>query len=207
MTVADRWHCFDIFREDIKHLKGFDEESFYSGEIELDKDGLGGDVKIYSKETCQWVSRKKNMSLSKRWKYQPHLVQVKAVALSPEDEMICIINIPLFADEYVLLRSGIHGVIGGHGPKTHRGWCFKRVENLNEVTEINRKDFMQKRHGVVPYSYEVIKKGEIIKTFNSVEEAAKYMQCSVSNINQRTRNGQGYNKYGITMRRIKKEID
>lgn len=207
VVVSGEWHCYDTFRKDAEMLPGFDERMFYENKLQLDKDGLSGDTKIYSKETCQWVTAVENLGLATFNKYRPHLIKVRVVALSPEDEIFCVINIPMFADKYNLLRSGIHGTIGGHGPKTHRGWCFKRVVDYESVAEIDRKDFIQERHGVIPTKYEVVKDGEVIEVLNNVDEAAVYMRCSVSNINQRTRDGKEYCKYGVILRRELKETD
>lgn len=205
VIVSEEWHCFDTFREDIRTLKGYDEVLFYNNEIELDKDGISECGKIYSKETCQWLPIEEHRAMAKRSRYLPHLTRVRLVALSPNDEVFCITNIPMFADEHGLLRSGIYGTLMKNGSKTHLGWCFKRVEEFDEVVEISRDDYKQIRHGVVPLRYEVIKDGRVKKTLNNVVEAAEYMGCSVSNINQRTRDGKEYRKHGVVLRRKQKE--
>lgn len=201
VKVSDEWHCFDTFRKDIENLPGFNEELFYKNKLQLDKDGLSGLNKIYSKETCQWLSREENLSLAEFKKYLPHLTKTRLVALSPQGEIYCIINVPIFADEIGIDKSEIYGTLSGLGNKTCRGWCFKKVVNYNILTDISREEFTQKRHGVVPLKYEIVKNGKVIQTLNNVHEAAEYMKCSVSNINQRTRNGQHYHKYGVELRR------
>ncbi len=205
VTVSEEWKCFDNFREDIKSLKGYDEKLFYSNKIELDKDGLSGEVKVYSKETCQWISKEKNISMAKRSKYLPHLTATRLVALSPNDDVYCVINIPMFANKIGVNKTEIYGTLSGLGNKTCRGWCFKKVVDYDSVAEINREDFVQKRHGVIPLKYEVVKDGKVIEVLNDVDEAAKYMKCSVSNINQRTRGNKEYHKFGVVVKRKQKE--
>lgn len=62
VTVCDRWLCFENFLEDIKNIKGYNEEKFNNGELELDKDlsYSGSGNKIYSLYTCEFVSYKVN---------------------------------------------------------------------------------------------------------------------------------------------------
>lgn len=205
VKVSDAWHCYDTFRADIETLKGFDEDLFFNGNLQLDKDGLSGEEKIYSKETCQFLTPTENIRLATFKKYLPHLTKTRLVALSPTDEVYCIVNIPMFADEHDLLRSAIHGTLIPNGQKTHRGWCFKKVVDHREIVQIDRKDFLPSRHGVIPLMYDVLKNGEIIETLSNVEEAAKYMKCSVSNINQRTRDNKEYHKHGVVLIRRLKE--
>lgn len=65
VRVEERWKCFDDFYDDIASLPGWDEEAFYKGGLELDKDGVGNGL-LYSRETCQWVARQENMSYIKK---------------------------------------------------------------------------------------------------------------------------------------------
>lgn len=61
VTVCDRWKRFDLFVEDIKNVPGYNEEKFQAGNIELDKDLIDADAKIYSPETCSFVSHRQNL--------------------------------------------------------------------------------------------------------------------------------------------------
>lgn len=69
ITVCDRWKRFDYFLEDIKHLPGYDHDKIQSGELSLDKDIIDRSKKIYSPETCCFVSIQENTkeSLNRRW--------------------------------------------------------------------------------------------------------------------------------------------
>lgn len=59
VSVCDRWKRLDYFVEDISKIRNFDLQKFNSGELELDKD-IYGDHKIYSLETCCFVSHAEN---------------------------------------------------------------------------------------------------------------------------------------------------
>lgn len=58
VVVCKRWHCYKNFLDDAKLLKGY--ELFLSNKnprsVHLEKDILGEERKIYSPETCCWVT-------------------------------------------------------------------------------------------------------------------------------------------------------
>lgn len=64
VTVCKRWHRFDFFISDIESLPGWDRDLFDAGMIYLDKDRLSGEEKVYSPETCVWLSAKENHPLN-----------------------------------------------------------------------------------------------------------------------------------------------
>lgn len=68
VTVCDRWLCFDNFLSDIRKIDGFDEYRFYNERLELDKDvkQRGNTVKVYSLETCTFVTTSENCSRENR---------------------------------------------------------------------------------------------------------------------------------------------
>lgn len=61
VTVCERWKRFDYFLEDLPTLPGYDEEQFRLKQIKLDKDIRIKGSKIYSPETCCFVSHSDNM--------------------------------------------------------------------------------------------------------------------------------------------------
>lgn len=201
VVVSDDWHCYDNFRRDIENLEGYDEVLFYENKLELDKDLLYEGNKIYSKDTCQWVTREENMSVVKKAKFQPHLVTTRLVALSPDDEEYCIVNIPLFAEAYNLNKVAVYGTLYDYGAKTCHGWCFKRVLDFNNVNTISRDEFKQLRYGVVPIKYKVIDKLGNVQIIDSAKELSKIINRSISAINQRTRDGKIYRPDGYTITR------
>lgn len=65
-TVCERWLLFSNFVSDFKLIKGYDEEKFLNGKLELDKDiKFNGKNKEYSLENCMLVSRIENNKQSK----------------------------------------------------------------------------------------------------------------------------------------------
>ena len=62
--VSERWHNLSNFLYDVISLPGFDRERIISGELQLHKDKLQKDrlpsEKIYSKDTCCWLTIKEN---------------------------------------------------------------------------------------------------------------------------------------------------
>ena len=69
IAVCDRWKRFDYFLEDVKNLPGYDENKINNGKLVLDKDLINRSLKIYSQETCCFVSRSENTreSANRRW--------------------------------------------------------------------------------------------------------------------------------------------
>jgi hypothetical protein len=67
VAVCDRWHCFQNFCEDIQLLHGYDNWKNNKG-YELDKDIICErdkiSPKIYSPETCMFVTKFENLSES-----------------------------------------------------------------------------------------------------------------------------------------------
>lgn len=64
VTVCKRWLCFENFLVDIPLIKGYDQEKFQNGEIELDKDMsyVGDGNKEYSLQTCEFLPYRINFS-------------------------------------------------------------------------------------------------------------------------------------------------
>lgn len=67
VTVCDRWLRFDNFAEDVKSLEGY-EDWINNKQYALDKDkkAIKGQPKIYSPETCCFLSFSENSKI--RWK-------------------------------------------------------------------------------------------------------------------------------------------
>lgn len=184
VRVSDDWLVYENFRRDIETLDGFDEELFYKNQIELDKDYIDKNSKLYSKDTCVWLTPTENKQLIER-DYRPES-KVRMLALDPDDNVYCVIDIPLFSKQFGLVKSEVYGVISGSGNKTCRGWCFKRVEDCSKVININRDDYRQKRFGPKATKYKVRYGSEEV-IFKSVKEASEFLGCSGSLLTQRTR--------------------
>lgn len=125
IKVYDRWLCFEFFYEDLKQLKGYDEEKMKNGELYLDKDIIG-DRKMYSPENCILTSNEENLKeMNKRTKQR----WFKATRIIDGYEEICN-NQSEFARK--INDSNVSNCLRGV-QKTCRGWKF---EYINEE-EIN----------------------------------------------------------------------
>ena len=104
-SVIDDWHNFQIFAEWFNKTRP-------KGNFELDKDINSKGKKIYSPETCSWVTKKKNSSYahSKKCKF-----------LSPEGVVFDVYNVKAFALKNNLNQSHLNQVSLGKA-KHHKGW-------------------------------------------------------------------------------------
>ena len=72
VKIADRWHCFEYFLKDVTKLPEYDRVLFDAGLIQLDKDAINKDAKLYSLETCSWITSKQNIDLRDTSNYRRH---------------------------------------------------------------------------------------------------------------------------------------
>lgn len=67
VRVDPRWFCFANFYEDIKLLPGYYNKLKYPNKYQLDKDYLQRHLpksqRVYSKDTCIWISKFDNIAL------------------------------------------------------------------------------------------------------------------------------------------------
>ena len=61
VTYCDKWAHVNGFIDDVDKIPGWDEQKFLNHELQLDKDFRVRGSKIYSLETCLWISRQENM--------------------------------------------------------------------------------------------------------------------------------------------------
>lgn len=70
VTVDPRWHNFTNFYHDAKLLPGFTNKYFHPHDYQLDKDylqfGVPKNQKVYSKDTCIWISKEDNSMIMTR---------------------------------------------------------------------------------------------------------------------------------------------
>lgn len=127
VTVCERWHCFQNFCEDIKNLHGYDNWINNSG-YELDKDTLCEKMnikpKIYSPETCMFISKNNNVSESTSRK---NLTGLTYEGISPTGERYEFTNISEFATIHELNHSLVNACIKGTR-KHHKNWMFNVKE-------------------------------------------------------------------------------
>lgn len=121
INVCERWLCFDNFIEDVKTLEGWNEELFFKSEIQLDKDSkqFNYDEKIYSPQTCVWLTKDRNNELQSN-----HCYQFKAI--SPSGEEFIYTSQQKYARENGLDVSSINKCLKGKR-KSSKGWTFQTI--------------------------------------------------------------------------------
>lgn len=119
VSISKEWLSFDNFKNDIPIIKGFDMDLFMEGKLILDKDGVDGNGKIYSLETCEFVakaeSNRRIYSRKRNFK-----------AISPQGVEFLSNSIKDFADEHNLNPSTISDCLKGR-VKKHKGWTFEEI--------------------------------------------------------------------------------
>ena len=98
VEVCERWRTFKSFEEDIDLIDGFELENFLNSGISLDKDKKESGNKVYSLDTCCFVSRQENN------KYKP-TQQRQIVGISPEGIEYVFYNQSQFAREHNLTQA------------------------------------------------------------------------------------------------------
>ena len=118
VNVDERWLIFENFYEDAPKIEGFDEQLFLNGDLVLDKDikQRHKRSKIYSLNTCTWVSKHDNNVIQDSQ-------QKPFIAISPTGERYREWNITEFARRNGLRRRNISAVLHGRG-KTVKKWTF-----------------------------------------------------------------------------------
>lgn len=126
VTVCERWLVFENFADDYRNVDGFDGELFKSGSLVLDKDLKQRYAinKIYSPETCTWVTKDINNRIQ-----DGQMKKFKAV----DSEGIIYIsdNITAFAKEHNLLRQRVQDVLHKRSSFT-KGWTFEFLDEDGE---------------------------------------------------------------------------
>lgn len=124
VTVCDRWKCFAYFLEDIKYIEGYDKEKFYKNKLDLDKDikqiGIPINQKVYSLETCVFVDKHINRSITTR-------TPTKNVSIeSIKGDYVLKTNCPVeeLAKQINVKTQYITRILRGEA-KTHNGWTFR----------------------------------------------------------------------------------
>ena len=81
VTVCERWHNFQNFKQDYKLIDGYEESKFKKGKLVLDKDlkQLGLTSKIYSLDTCTFISAEENFNIRDRTNETKAYIKMDAV--------------------------------------------------------------------------------------------------------------------------------
>lgn len=134
--VYEEWCSFQVFCSDIKKLKGYSLWNEDSCNIHLDKDVIcerdGIIPKVYSLNTCMFITAKENMDESRHRCISAHLTGDIYIATRINDGYIEeFINQSKFARDNNLSQGHIGACLRGER-KTHKGWKFNIKENNDE---------------------------------------------------------------------------
>lgn len=162
VRVSDRWlESFDNFYEDIIQIDGWDAEEFMKGNIVLDKDFFK--EKLYSLETCLWLSKDINQNLRDNSEYK---------AISPSGEVIYFSSISAFSKKYGLSYSTVTKRLNGTTTGYYRGWSIPKQKESFYTTRVQYKS---------PFTAKSIESGEE-HTFSSIKEIADFLGISHSRL-------------------------
>ena len=120
VTVSNRWKCFKNFYNDVQHIPNYDRNALLAGELQLDKDLLSKDAKIYSKETCCWLDKDLNSCLG----YVKQIKPIRAINKTLDIDIITYQR--EVAKLYDLTLMNVNRCLHNK-QKTHKGWTFSYV--------------------------------------------------------------------------------
>lgn len=124
VTVCDRWKCFANFVKDVPNIDGYDKNKFLNNELDLDKDIKQKSIpihqKIYSQETCMFVDKHINRSITTRKPTENvHIMSIKGdyilKTFCPVEDL---------AKQLGIKTQYITRILRGEA-KTHNGWTFQ----------------------------------------------------------------------------------
>lgn len=116
ITVCERWLCFEYYLDDFENIDGYDKDNIKN--LQLDKDIKFKGNKIYSLETCMFVSQKKNTR-----EMNERLNQKSFIAVSPSGEIFESNNQRGFSEIHNLSYKEVSATLKGR-QRTHKGWTF-----------------------------------------------------------------------------------
>ena len=119
-TVDTRWHNFQNFCEDIKTLDSYILWLNPKNKMQLDKDIKIRGNKVYSKNTCMFVSMETNSKFTSLSNHS--YIGINNIT----KEEISFTNMSDFSKEHNLHRSVISQCISGKYKQTG-GWSFKKI--------------------------------------------------------------------------------
>lgn len=127
VSVTDYWHCFQNFAEDLSSLKGYTEWKEHKIQYDLDKDTKVKGNKIYSKETCVFITHKENTARGARSSNITGLTYIATRLSDGYTEEFT--NQTEFAENYNLSQANISSYLSGNYKFTHvKGWTFEKIK-------------------------------------------------------------------------------
>ena len=124
VSISSDWFCFQNFANDIKYLENYNLWLINKEEYQLDKDVLQKDIinKIYSKDTCKFLTKKENSDESIYRNILTKVIIAKRISDEYVEEFY---NQHEFGKKYNLLYSSISSYLRGIRKSPVNGWIFK----------------------------------------------------------------------------------
>lgn len=165
VRVGEEWHDLNNFIETIDKVDGFDLDLWLEGKLELDKDikqkNLPQNKKIYSVDTCCFVSRSENSGNRRNNR--------NMVIIDIEGNKYYSSNREKFCREHKLSARHAFKCLKGN-IKHHKGWQFFYEEDFDETMILK------------PRLIEALSPDGKIYTFNNISCFAKEHNLSSPNI-------------------------
>ena len=132
VTVDEGWHNYKKFAEDIPLLEGYDEELYEKGFLELDKDikQAGVDKKVYSRDTCVFITSSENSS------FENDRMRKGVIGYRPDRGIVEIDNCNNFAKNNNISVSSMYKSIDGEVIGAG-GWVFISIDDFTTEDEIH----------------------------------------------------------------------
>lgn len=120
-TICSRWENYQNFCEDLPLIEGYDlwKQDSFRYHLDKDKKQIDVDNKVYSLETCCFITNSENTILS-------NVSTSSYQAIDPTGKKYFFTNQREFAELHDMTRKGISSVISG-AQKSHRGWRFYKL--------------------------------------------------------------------------------
>jgi len=120
VTMCDRWlNSFDNFLEDLPKIDGFDRDKYFQNLLQLDKDYKQKNIKnkVYSLETCQFITQKENLELQDNKKH--------FWVVTPSGDIIESKGIKTFCKKHNIQHSHAMAMVRGDKTRKHiQGYQF-----------------------------------------------------------------------------------
>ena len=183
VTVDERWHNYKKFAEDIPNLEGYDEDLYERGLLELDKDikQVGINNKVYSKDTCIFITPSENVSFGN------DRMRRDVLGYNPKDGLVEVYNCNQFAKDNNIAIGSIYRSIDGESLGAC-GWVFinkNEFEGEDNLHKRWKKHFKKSRKKI---SIDGI-------TYKSISEASRALKRGRQTIRKMVEDGSAYYIY------------
>ena len=160
VTVCDRWkNHLSVYRKDVKLLCGYDEKLVLQGKLQLDKDYRNKGNKVYSPETCIWVTERANAQVKPSYMWWHYGWDTSS------NTLVKFYNIEHFCSVYKQKPKNVSTVSTSKDSKLNKGWLngwFFWSKEHNELVKLFTATNVN--NGVVHISY---RSSELAKMINS----------------------------------------